>query len=172
MKINPAVVTYPSSASASQKAKVDKADAVTYDQAKATTQTQTDAGSIKSSAVTESSGQTPLEAYALPGWLQGFGRDLTNEGKVGTPGTYVDPKNVGFASASPATLSEYSELLQQHLSDVYERSGLTDINARYKAMSIPGLNDRLHQEFNDSISSDARMMSLMDKLGVKMVTLS
>ncbi|WP_147476542.1 hypothetical protein [Pseudomonas coronafaciens] len=118
---------------------------------------------------TSSESTTPLEAYAVPAWLKGFARDLTNETGTGSSATYVDPKNAGFASAAPEVLAEYSDLLHKHLNEMYERNGLSDINFRYKAtMSVPGLNDRLHSEFNDSVRTDDRMMSLMSTLGIKL----
>jgi len=164
MKIGSTPVVYPPAAQANRKTEAERSASEAFGQVGKTAQAQTQR------TASASSQQAPLEAYALPSWMAGFGRDLTTGFQADTAGGYVDPKNLGWASASASELAEYSSLLQEHVSSVYENNGLSDAMSRYKALkSVPGLDERMHQQFNDSISSDQRMLALMNKLGVSLV---
>ncbi|WP_152035084.1 hypothetical protein [Pseudomonas ovata] len=110
----------------------------------------------------------PVQAYALADWLKGYGRDLSNEVALGQAATYRDPANVGFDNASPEEQAEFAQLTQKHLHQLYEDNGLLEVGTRFKALAcVPGLNERLHQAFNASVSSDSRMMALMGKAGIE-----
>ena len=111
----------------------------------------------------------PDEAYAVPAWQAGYFRDITHEWLDGKSGDYVDPKNAGFALVSKVESHEYGDLLQKHVKEVYEKNGLMNAGDRYKALSVnKGLDQALHREFTDSISSDPRMMELINKLGLSL----
>lgn len=169
MKVNATPVVFPAPA-ASQKAKADESQAAVFDPVKTRAPSQRAAETSKPAASTDPTEQLPVQAYALPSWLNGFGWDLSLDSAPGTPAGYVAPENQGFAAATSAEMIEYSTLLNKHLNELYERNGITESNSRYKAtLLVPGLNERLHREFNESISTDARMMGLMSKLGVGLV---
>lgn len=169
MKVSTTPVTYPTPA-VSQKTKAEQSQAAVFDPIKSTAQSQKTAETSKPAQATGATEELPVEAYALPYWMEGFGWNLSLDSVPGAPAGYIAPENRGFAAATSADLIEYSDLLSKHLNEVYERNGISDSNSRYKAtMLVPGLNERLHREFNESISADSRMMSLLNKLGVELV---
>lgn len=109
----------------------------------------------------------PDEAHAVPLWQAGFYHDITNEWALGTAGNYVDPKNAAYSAGSHTDQQEYAALLQTHVHDLYKNHGLSDAGERYKALkSVPGLNEKLQQEFSQSVKADSQMLSLMAKLGI------
>lgn len=145
--------------------KAESSEPVSFEDVKASSK-PTSIESTKA-ADTRANADIPVEAYAIPKWMTGFYRDITNEMALGTSATYVDPKNIGWASATQEELAEFNELRQKHLVDLYESNGLSDLITRYKAVnSVPGLNERLKDQFYASVSADPKLMSLMNKIGI------
>lgn len=172
MKINTSGLSYINTQAARLNKTATETSSATVGEAKQTfmPNKSTEPGG-KSAAVGKGSQAAPVEAYAIPDWMKGYGRDISREMVLGQSATYRDPENIRFENASQEELAEFSELSQKHLYQLYENNGLLDVGARYKATtSIQGLSERLREEFNASVKSDSRMMALMDKLGLKITS--
>lgn len=128
--------------------------------------------STSANALTEASSADTIPAgfddSVIPSWLGGYAHDLTNESFLGCPATYIAPENMKFSRLSSGEKIEYFSLLRNHINDLYEQNGLTDIKSKYTAFSSEASNEKLHQDFISRIKGDPRMFELVSKLGISL----
>ncbi|TDV61779.1 hypothetical protein [Pseudomonas sp. LP_7_YM] len=111
----------------------------------------------------------PDEAYAVPNWMAGYYNDITYMLTMGLPYNYVPPENVAYMEGSPQDQAAYAALLQSHIRELYDNSGLGNTAECYYALkNDPSLNEKLHQAFTESVSSDPEMMEVMSRLGISL----
>jgi len=107
----------------------------------------------------------PDEAYAIPSWQVGLHMGIHY---ISGPDGEMKllSEDTKFLQAPISEQAEYSELLQKHIQNLYAKNGLSNASDRYHALkSVPGLNEKLRDEFKANLASDARMTALMEKLG-------
>ncbi|KPA96228.1 hypothetical protein PF70_03748 [Pseudomonas asplenii] len=63
-------------------------------------------------------------------------------------------------------MDEYFTLLRHHTDELYKRNGLIDDESTYAALNSRSTNERLHQEFLESLRNDPRMAELTGRLGI------
>lgn len=163
MKVNAMPVQFPLPSTTAQKRNLDNTQQTTFQQATTAAATSTATSTTKTTAADTATAGAPLQAYAIPSWMSGFYVSLNPVDQT------TDPKSEAFAAASTSDMSEYLERLQTHMSDAFEKNGVSDMMTRYNALkAIPGLNERLYDDFRTSVNSDSRLLGLMNKLGVSL----
>ncbi|WP_416772792.1 hypothetical protein ACMGT0_12320 [Pseudomonas sp. RHF3.3-3] len=104
----------------------------------------------------------PVPIGAVPKWWGEFALEV-----IFLPdGTSAFKNEARFSSLSSGEMDEYFTLLRHHTDELYKRNGLIDDESTYAALNSRSTNERLHQEFLESLRNDPRMAELTGRLGI------
>lgn len=105
-----------------------------------------------------------LERYQIPDWRAKYGF-LVNT-RIGASGNWFSEKYPQAASASVGERNEYSKLVEEHYQAALDANGVHGLEAHYRATILDQeFSESLHQQMNERVRSDPRLLELLVKMG-------